>query len=456
MIRFGRHSGLLPLFTLLALFGSGPALAGDPPPLTTARVLLESGRAQEALEKLLPFETSESGDPEFDLLLGWAWLDTDRKDRAAFALERVLMVEKENARAHLLTARLLAKRNDRAQARTHLDQANTLALSPSLQREVAKLRLELDEAEREANKRAERASRRGTRFAGNLQASLGYDTNAASGPAMDMILIPSVSSSPVSLGTSSKANDWVNTLSGTGLFQTPVGEHTYLTGGANLSQGLQYRRADLQETYTTGMLGVAHQIGSETISLTGLSQAYWLDETLTRTYWGAMSTWQHPLTQNSYLSSYLQYLNYTYPGSASYNTERFAIGTSHHLEAPDASWNGHYGAYIGHEAAKKTASLSSAHDLWGFNLGGKYPLADKVSLNGSASFEKRLYESVDPYYFQPRKDLQSTINTTVDWEFSRDWHLVPGVYFVDNDSNLMLFKYNRTLTTLTLRWDIDP
>ncbi len=77
-----------------------PALA-DPQAIERARGMLASGNARQAYAELSPLESTLSGEPEFDYLLGVSALDSGRNDEAIVAFERVLAVVPGHAGAQM-------------------------------------------------------------------------------------------------------------------------------------------------------------------------------------------------------------------------------------------------------------------------------------------------------------------------------------------------------------------
>ena len=76
-----------------------------------ARLLLQQKNPQAAYRLLEPLESQRAGDPEYDYLLGIAALDSGERERAVFALERVLAVNPNHAQARAEIAR--ASRSNR-------------------------------------------------------------------------------------------------------------------------------------------------------------------------------------------------------------------------------------------------------------------------------------------------------------------------------------------------------
>src|SRR5450631_1718575 len=97
------------IFALLLL---GPLLlplgntvfAADPA-LDQARQFIDKNDAKAAYDLLIPLQAERAGDPAYDLLLGIAANESGRHSEAVFALERVLAVQPNNARARAEIAR---------------------------------------------------------------------------------------------------------------------------------------------------------------------------------------------------------------------------------------------------------------------------------------------------------------------------------------------------------------
>jgi len=77
-----------------------------------AKALLDQGKAADAFVLLEPQEGGRAGDITFDLLLGIAAVDSGQSTRAVFALERVLALQPDNARARAEIARGICRPSD--------------------------------------------------------------------------------------------------------------------------------------------------------------------------------------------------------------------------------------------------------------------------------------------------------------------------------------------------------
>ncbi|MBF0339604.1 MAG: hypothetical protein HQL95_01405 [Magnetococcales bacterium] len=419
--------------------------------LVRPRDLLKHGQAENALPLLLTLEEQQAGETAYDVLLGWALLESGQTEAASFALERVLMADRHHGLAHLLTACLQERRGNLEKARQHFELAPKTGLPA-----VRHCALERLQDKLHAPAEISATGSRGTRFSGYLQLGVGYDTNVTSGPAAQSLGIPALSlTSATALGASSRSGDWVTLLTGNGAFQTPLTNDSDLMGTLVMSQGVYASHSALEETYATGQLGMAHRTGADTLTLFGIGQAYLVDQEMMRSYWGGMTSWQHALNPLSTLNSYLQYQNFTYPDYPTYGTRRLVGGIMHSVGFSGSDVNLYYGSHVGKESAKDDMAPQVGQKLWGLDLGGRMPLQENVLLTGNIIFEQHRYDDRDTMYFLARRDKQLSLGGTLDWKYARQWHFLTSVSSIGNGSNLQLYDYNRSSLMFSLRWDID-
>lgn len=98
--------------------------------LDRAKQLLQQKQPEQAYELLLPLEAQRAGDPEFDYLLGIAALDSGHRERAIFALERVLAVQPNNALARAEIARAYLAVGEKDTARREFEAVKREPIPP--------------------------------------------------------------------------------------------------------------------------------------------------------------------------------------------------------------------------------------------------------------------------------------------------------------------------------------
>ena len=95
----------IPKVALLALLALLPGFALADELTDHAKTLLEQNKAAEAFALLNVEESVRAGEVSYDLLLGISAVESGQNTRAVFALERVLAMEPNNARARAEIAR---------------------------------------------------------------------------------------------------------------------------------------------------------------------------------------------------------------------------------------------------------------------------------------------------------------------------------------------------------------
>ncbi len=105
------------------------ACGAEPGPISQAEALLAEGKTQAVYDLLAPLEFEYSGDPKFDLMFGYAALESGNASVASLAFERVLALEPSNPEARLHLARAYVVLNDPASAKREFE--TLLAANPT-------------------------------------------------------------------------------------------------------------------------------------------------------------------------------------------------------------------------------------------------------------------------------------------------------------------------------------
>ncbi|MBF0273113.1 MAG: DUF560 domain-containing protein [Magnetococcales bacterium] len=439
---------------LCLVLGGGAAAHGEGVPdlLERSRAWLEQGKPEWALSRLSAEEDQRAGESAFDLLLGWALMASGRDDEAVFALERVLMLDRQQSQAHLQLAMLAKRRGDTGQAKVHFNQVDGERLSPTFKPEWQHLRDTL--LKQQAGPSGSVQGRQGTRLAGNLLFGMGYDTNVTSGPHAEALILPGVSlNMPTHLGRSSRQGSTLLTVTGNGSFLTPLTLDTSVGGTLSVTQNALPQRQDLDETTITGMLGFSHGMAGDTVSLAGFFQDDRVDKNEYRSFWGGATSWSHPLNDRHTWISHAQYLNDDYSLYPSYSMQRVAGGMADEIALDKKGSHVSGGWHVGREWPKDGTAPQVGLRLVGLDLGTKFLLSDTVTAQGVLQYERKDHDARDRYHLQQRNDDLWTMGGSVDWEYARHWHVMPSITHVQNRSNLELYQYDRTIITLALRWD---
>ena len=107
---------------------------------------VSAGRHAAAYALLAPHESERAGDPEFDLLLGIAALETGRHTRAVFALKSVLAVQPDNPRALAEIGRAYLALGESESARRELQAVRAQNVPSDVARSIDRLLSAVDRA----------------------------------------------------------------------------------------------------------------------------------------------------------------------------------------------------------------------------------------------------------------------------------------------------------------------
>jgi predicted Zn-dependent protease len=162
---------LKPLFLALSMSVSMPILAADPI-LQRADALIRLEAPDKAYEILAPLEEQQSGNPEYDYLLGVALLEKGDPQNAIFAFERCLAVEPKNGPCRVQMARTHLALGETDNARAELNVVNAYNPPPEVKQIVNQYLGAVDTLEAQQKRRI-------TAYA---QAGVGYDSNINSAP----------------------------------------------------------------------------------------------------------------------------------------------------------------------------------------------------------------------------------------------------------------------------------
>lgn len=446
-------NGRLLLLALL-LTVSGSALAADAALLKQAQELLGQGNAKDAYELLIPKQSDYAGEVDYDYLLGLAALDAGHPNEAVFALERVLAVNPNHARARAEIARAYFQMGELDASKQQLEMVKSQQPPAPVQATITKFLEAIEQA-----KSAERTS-----IQAYLEGTAGYDTNVNAATANVQVAIPAFGGGIATLSnTATKQHDEFLSLSG-GLnvrhMATP--DHAIFAGA---SFNRRFNMSTPQDQFNTGTLdanfGLSLIKGDDVFTGALQMQNFTVDEKDYRNADGFSLQWMRNLSQVSQVTAYLQYTDLTYQNQMARDTGRTVVGAAY-ARALGGNYSPvvYVGGYVGEEKVKiDRIGLQdngyNGHDVYGMRLGGEMRYSDKATLFASLSYEDRRYRGIDPLFLARRHDKQADLNFGVSYIPSPKWTVRPQLTYTRNDSNIQLDDYDRTLISVSVRHDFN-
>ena len=396
----------------------------------------DSGATYRALNAQLK---ERANDPEFNLALGLAALDSGRYGEAILAFQRVLAVQPDNARAQAELARAYAMAGDVDTARAEFE---TVRGNPSIPDPV---RNRIDGVVRQLDSAIAGGA---SEITGYFDVEGGYDSNINTATDAISITLPLFAFlGPATLNGAAREQD-------AGFYQiqgglsgsTPLSRQTRLFGSVlgNWRDNIDSRFVD--QASAVGTLGLSHSLASgDVVSLSGQAQRFWLGHNGYRTSVGGDVRYTKRLSNDRALSVSGQYFRLNYDGAPLQDAERFSGSITY----ADKSIYGGLGG--GKEETRRVGADQLSYGFANAQLGGEWRLGEKASIIAGASVEHRNYDSRDPLFLKGRKDTQYDASLGLRYRFTDAISVRPRVTYTRNDSNIGLYDYDRWTASVGAR-----
>ncbi|MBC7434492.1 MAG: DUF560 domain-containing protein [Bdellovibrionales bacterium] len=407
-----------------------------------ALLLTQTGRSAQAFEMLEPREASRAGDPDFDTVFGIAANETGQFTRAIFALERVLAVQPENARARAELGRALFAVGDNKAARRLLEETKTQGIPVEAAKTIDQFLQAID--------RIDEAGR--SSLKGYVEATLGHDSNVNSGPVNPNVAVPVLGNivvvlTPAGVKTKASFASLGAGLSGRYILDPRWSLIGNATGSvrANGNGTSQFNSSQID---ITG--GAAYRVERNEYSVVGQVGTYTIDGSRARDQYGVVGEWTYRLDGFRQFTTYLQLTKLKYPNQPIRNADRDVVGTTYaHLFRNGMLAYG--GLYFGAEREDAPGRPDFGHKLTGVRAGMQKPFNETLAAFVTLGYETRRYGGTDPIFLVARRDQQTNLNIGLSWLPARGWRITPQIAYTNTNSNVVIADYARTVVSITAR-----
>ena len=410
----------------------------------TLRQLVEAGRADEAYSLAEPHVADYEGDPSFDFYYGMAAIDSGHVSRGVLALERVLMANSTNLRVRLELARgyYLLREDTRARREFErvLAQNPPVKVRENVQRFLDAIRL------REARYR--------TTAGAYVEVAAGYDTNVNSGPDSRDVSLPNLPDDFTRQLDSAavEAEDAFSTVYAGAQVNHPIAPGTALFATVD---GWSRHNSDYDQFDTglfSGQVGASWRREGSLYRLSALGQTFAVDHSTYRNLYGATLQWRQSTPQGD-LTSSISYAKLDYPDQEPRNSTQYTLNLGLIKQLPGHFQPLLFANLIGsREVADDEAFKNIAdRDIVGARLGSQFQLTPRVSLTPSLFAQSSHYHGV--LMTARREDLYSAFDLQLNWLLARHWSARANVNYGQNDSNFEMYTYNRTQSSVGLRYE---
>jgi tetratricopeptide (TPR) repeat protein len=431
--------------TLVLTLGFGLPAQAQKAEMDRAGQLVKEGKPAEAYAILEPLEEKYAGDVQFDYLLGVAALDSGKSDRATLAFERVLAVNPDFLGARLDMARAYFQLGDAERAKTEFLAVQQLNPPPAAQATIARYLEAIDQIER-AKKRTLRSY---------VELTIGHDSNVNNSGTQSGIAIPALGGLVFTLSPSNLKRSDSFKSAGAGVdyshqFRPDLG----VFAGADARKRLNNH----EDTFNLGNLDMrvgvavgepAHQVR---VALTG--GRYSLDDNLSRRAEGATGEWRYSIDPSNQLNAFTQYLRNRFTNAASqannFDQSTYGVGYLRVLNDGKAAL---FGAFFEGKERDTDGRADGAKRFYGFRLGGQLMLREDLDAFAVLSSQIADFGRRNTVFLETRRDEQTDVVIGANWRFARDWTLRPQLLHSRSMSNIVIYQYERTEGSLTVRRD---
>ena len=410
--------------------------------LDRAKQLLEQKQPSRAYELLLPLEAQRAGEPEFDYLLGIAALDSGHRERAIFALERVLAVQPDNALARAEIARAYLAAGEKDTARREFEAVKREPIPAAARATIDRYLSAITAAET-------------THVQGYIELGLGSDSNVNSATSDSQIALPAFGGLIATLNpaATSKKDSFANVLGGIN-FTHKVNERWSVVAGAAVNGKFNREQDQFDTLALDGNLGARWAANNDALTLAAQMQSFELDNSRYRDTRGMIAQWQHNLDERRQVTGYLQYAQLRYPTQGIRDADR-GIGGVAYAQAFSSRLSPvlFLSAYGGREKERADGVPHLGHKPWGIRVGGQFRPTEGWTVFGGVNYEQRRYGGPEPIFLVPRKDKQTDVRLGASYLMRAGTTLILQASNTDNKSNIDLYHFQRTLGTVSVRFD---
>ena len=422
----------------LALMLAANAFASNDAAITRAWQLVDSQDYQAAYELLAPLEGEEAGAPVYDYLLGISALRSGQPGIALFPLERVIAVQPDYPGARYAFAQAYLSVGDIDAAKREYEIAMRAGnLAPD----------EKDEFQRELARRTIGS----TVYGATIDLALGYDDNVTSVTSESTIVTPG--GTVVLDDDATGLEDSFAQLRGVAWMQKPLSKrYRLLAAGSALGR---FNQEEDEQNYNTfdARLGLGNRDKNNQLAAYLFGTSLDRDSEAYQDSLGLLAQWRYKLGENAQLASFLRVAQLEYDDQDDRDALHTLVSITYisKLGADAASPTWFLGVNGGSNDPDSSSGEEFGYSLAGLNAGVEFPLSESYRPYLYAYYTERDFDADSSLFEETREDERWNIRLGVEITRFADWTIKPELAYTDNQSNLEINDYDRSVFSLTFR-----
>ena len=408
------------------------------------KALVDSGRYQAAYELAMSQELEQAGEPQFDFLFGLSALEAGHPQLAVFALERVLVAVPQDHRARLELGRAYFVLGDYEKSRELFDKV--LAAKPP-QRVKDNVQLFMKELE-------QRSKLRDRQFSANAGLKFGHDSNINSATTLYSTTLPDSGLTLELPETSRELSDSFFEVDAAANYMQLLRKDMgyFLSASFNQHQNINHDGFDTSLLGLNG--GYVYQAGGHSIRVPLQYQYLRVDSDFYRSSAGLGLEWGMS-TQAGY--QYMLFSQWAQQRHADAESLRdvdlglFGLGVSRGLPATNLVFS--LSAYSAREKPKQAAGEHFGRGYSGLRLGLGWSPRPEHQLQLSMTQQQVEHDAIHPLFAVIRDDDYAQVSLDWQWRYKPQWRFSFGASYSQNDSNIDIYTYKRSMQYLGCAYD---
>ncbi len=421
-----------------------PATALAAEPLDQLRELVETGRMEAAYELASEYVDERQGAPQFDLYYGIAAVETGNLAEGVFALERVVIARPGFDRARLEYARALYLQGNNLRARRQFEIVRSHEPPPAV----------VDRIERYLAAINRRADRYETRVTGNVGLRAGHDDNVNRATDADSV--------DTGLGTivldddSSAVDAAFGAIDGDIEVSHPLSPGLNVLAGINGDAERNGEESDFNTTRAGARVGLRWITGSHRVSSFLRGQRLYVGGDAYQGTGTVDARYRYRITDELGAHATASWTRLRYDELEVLDSSLRLVGGGL-SKSWSVDWNprARLSALVGDETAEGESQRAEAlaqRDIWELRANAAVNPASQWTLRGSLRFRDSEYAENTFPFAREREEEYASLDLALDWQPSVNWRLGPYLSYTDNNANIGIYDYERTVVGLETRY----
>lgn len=384
------------------------------------------------------------GAADFDILYGIAAIEAGRGGEGVLALERYRMTAPHDAQATLHLARGYLLLGELARARAELEAL--LAASPAP--EVASAADALLDAARTQESAAAGSAKV------YVEAGMGTDSNVNGGVGSSVVTLPVFGQIALPDGVT-ETGDYFTHLAAGAQATRALKPGLSVFGGVDFNTRLHANDDDYDQRGMGGHAGVTLNQGGTLWRATASHHTLWLENDRYRSVTGLAGEWATGVHPGGMFNTFVQYARFDYGAAGAGVRDADFVGVG----------AGYRRVFAG--ALRPTFALSLtfgdesndrnredySRNLWGISGTVSVTPLPRLNLSATLMHQESQYGADDPLLLVTREDRFDSLTLGATYLIDRRLSVRGEIGYVDNYSNIALYKYDRLQGLVKLRYE---